>query len=260
MENEPVPQVCVASYNTRRGTELTVRSALRRAGMPFRLVVGDGASSDGSIPMLEGFADRGLLELMRSSTARKHPEWLDHWYQTCSARYLVFSDSDVYYRRQGWLVDLVATSQETGAAIVAGRIQPDWSERPKYADGTERRLPGARPEPCLMLIDMDQVRGVVNTSFAWHQEPIPDRPGKKLIIDVAGLFMRSVEHAGFRTVEMPADFQKKYRHWGGLTWKKASTGNIDVRLRLRQFVKVGLVSLLLLRERALDRLPHGGGV
>lgn len=250
--------VCIASYNTARATELTVRSALRRAGMPFQLIVGDGASTDGSLKMLQRFDDSGLLQLDVAPSARLHTEWLDHWYRTCTARYLVFSDSDVYYRRHGWLLDLVNTSRETGAALVAGRIQPHWTERPAFADGMQKRLPGARPEPCLMLIDMDQVRGVVQTSFAWYQEPIPDQPGQKLMFDVAGAFMRSAEQAGLKCIAMPDHFQSKYRHWGGLTWKKASSEEIGLRLRTRQLAKTGLVFVLLAAERSFDALgPQG---
>ena len=251
MQQEAVAQVCIASYNTKRATELTIRSALRRAGMPFQLIVGDGASTDGSAQMLDRFADSGVLQVEHSDGPRRHPEWLDHWYRTCTRRYLVFSDSDVFYRRSDWLVDMVNTSQKMGAALVAGRIQPSWAERPRFADGTHPHLPGPRPEPCLLLMDLQQLRGVVETGFGWLQEPIPDRPGQQLVFDVAGAFMRDAERAGLGCIEMPSAFQKKYRHWGGLTWKKGTSDGIDVRLWARQTVKAGLVSLLLVRERSV---------
>jgi len=204
--------------------------------------------------MLERFAEADLLQLERTCEPRLHPDWLDHWYRTCSARYLVFSDSDVYYRRRGWLADMIKTSRDSGAALVAGRIQPPWHQRPRFADGRQRKLPGARPEPCLLLIDLRQVRGVVDTSFGWHEEPMPDRPGHQLTFDVAGAFMRSAEQAGLQCVEMPPYFQAKYRHWGGLTWKKASSVEIGIRLRARQFTKASLVSALLVAERSVDAL------
>jgi hypothetical protein len=246
-------ELCIASYNTRRATELTIRSAVRRAGMPFHLVVGDGGSVDGSVRMLERFADSGLLTLELAPSGSSHAEWLDHWYATCAGRYLVFSDSDVYYRRSGWLTDMVEAARDSGAALVAGRIQPNWSERPRFADGSQRRLPGARPEPCLLLIDMHQLRGVVDSSFAWHEEPLPDRPGQKLTLDVGGAFMRAVQEAGLRCIEMPIDFQRKYRHWGGLTWKRVSSDGLALKIRSRQFAKASLVTGLLVAERVADR-------
>ena len=172
--------VCIASYNTKAATELTIRSARRRAGIDARLVVGDGASTDGTLTMLEALERDGAISIERWPGRRLHKDWLDHWYGTSDADYLVFSDSDVFYRRDGWLRDLVDTAEREGAALVAARIQPDWSQRPRWADGTATTLPGERPEPCLMLLDLRQLRGVVAASFAYHEEPLVDRPGHKL--------------------------------------------------------------------------------
>ena len=249
---DPTVCVCVASFNTRRATELCVRGIRRTAGASFDLIVGDGRSVDGSLEMLETFARSGALILERADGPRSHAHWLDHWYSTCRHRYLVFSDSDVDYRGRGWLADLLAVAEKTDAALVAGRIQPDWSRRPRFLGGAARVLPGERPEPCLMLIDVQQLRGVVETSFDYHEEPFPGDPTKKLGFDVGGAFLRAVRKADLHVEEMPPAFLRKYRHWGGLSWKHPSSTDITRKQRGRQLAKQALLWVRLLVERARD--------
>lgn len=260
-ETEPTVTVCIASYNTRYATELTIRSARRRAGRPFQLVVGDGASTDGTLAMLERLQLRGLLTLDRADGRRTHAEWLDHWYSTTTCRFLVFSDSDVFYLRNDWLTDMVEVAEHTGAAIVAGRIQPDWSQRPSYAGGTFlRSMPGERPEPCLMLLDLEQLRGLVDASFAFYEDPMLDNQGHNTGYDIAGWHMRSAKRAGLSCIQMPEVFQKKYRHWGGLTWKRSGSKGLHLKLRARQLAKMALLRVFLVFERGRDRVfvsPNG---
>jgi glycosyltransferase involved in cell wall biosynthesis len=245
--------VCVASYNSRAVTELCIRSMARRAGVDFELVVGDSASADGSAEMLGRFAASGVLALEAVEAPRKHADWLDQWYSSCKSRYLVFSDSDVEYRGDGWLLEMVQYSQSTGAAVVAGRIQPDWTARPRTADGRGRYLPGARPEPCLMLLDLAQLRGVVDTSFEFMTEPLFEGSEQTLVFDVGGAFLRSLLEAGLRAEQMPTEFQRKYRHWGGLTARKPGDKSLTFASRSKQTLKIFLVRARLWRERIRDK-------
>ena len=104
-----------------------------------------------------------------------------------------------------------------------------------------------------MLLDMAQVRGVVDTSFAWHEEPLPDDPNRKFEFDVGGNFLRSFLAAGLHPAQMPVGFRKKYRHWGSLSWKKPSNSGFAPKARTRQMGKAALVRALLWRERMIDR-------
>ena len=85
------------------------------AGHPFRLVVGDAGSTDGSVAMLRGFAARGWLDLEEAPDGRRHAEWLDRWVQRCATRYALFCDSDVEFLGPGWLADLVHAAGATPA-------------------------------------------------------------------------------------------------------------------------------------------------
>jgi hypothetical protein len=240
--------VHVASWNTRRVTELCIRSMRHFAGHPFQLVVGDGGSTDGSVEMLTGFATRGWLDLETVVGGRKHAEWLDHWVATCPARYCAFSDSDVEYLRDGWLADLVGRATETGAALTCARMQWPPPEFNHPTTGAARRL-APRPTPWLFLLDLDQVRGRVQESFRYRDVVDPDAYGGKVAYDVAAAYFAELTRVGLGWAEMPDAFQQKFRHFGGLTWLKHSAP-ASWRVRARQLAKLGLVHAHLWRARA----------
>lgn len=250
---DPTPSVgvYVASYNTAAVTELCVRTMRMRAGRPFTLTVGDAGSTDGSVEMLEAFQRRGWLVLETVAERRTHTEWLDRWYAASPYRYIVFSDSDVEYRGDGWLTALVDRAVESGAAIVATRIQArDWPAYTHPVTGAQRRL-APRPEPWLMLIDLEQTRGVVDVGFGYHEET---NEHGNCAFDTAAAFFRAVGDAGLGYVEMPAEYQRAYRHFGSMSWRRAS----DRRLGLRQRVQAALKTIAVRRHLAVARRADRG--
>src|SRR5215213_1405556 len=74
--------IAIASINTRPFTELAIRSAVRRAGYPAKVVVGDGGSTDGTLEMLDRLSSRLIDEVEIEPNGRSHGEWLDHWVAT----------------------------------------------------------------------------------------------------------------------------------------------------------------------------------
>jgi hypothetical protein len=254
---EPSVTVHVASLNTRRVTELCIRSMRHYAGRPFRLVVGDAGSTDGTLDMLHRFEARGWLELEVAPGGRRHPEWLDGWVASCPTRYAVFSDSDVEYLAHGWLSDLVGRAVETGAALVCARMQwpPDTFVHP--VTGAARRL-APRPTPWLHMLDLEQVRTLVDASYAYRDVADPTAFGGKVAYDVGAAYFEALDRAGLRWAEMAPEWQGSFRHFGGLTWLRAGRARIATRVRLRQLAKIGLVNAHLAKARALrwgDREP-----
>jgi glycosyltransferase involved in cell wall biosynthesis len=238
--------VHVASLNTKAVTELCIRSMRHYAGRDFQLVVGDAGSTDGSLTMLRDFEARGWLELEVAPDGRKHAEWLDRWLASARADYVVFSDSDVEYLEDGWLRDMVGTAEREHAALVCARMQrpPDAFEHP--VTGAKRRL-APRPTPWLLLLDVQQARGL-DASFRYVDVADPDAYGGIVAYDVGAAYFAALEAAELTWAEMPADWQSKFRHFGGLTWLK-SGGGTDVKMRARQVAKLGLVHLHLWRAR-----------
>jgi hypothetical protein len=239
--------VHVASLNTKRVTELCIRSMRHYAGRDFRLVVGDAGSTDGSLRMLRDFEARGWLDLEVAPGGRKHAEWLDRWVAAGRSRYVVFSDSDVEYLEHGWLRDLVDTAERDGAALVCARMQwpPDTFDHP--VTGAKRRL-APRPTPWLMLLDSEQVRGRVDASFAYVDVVDPEAYGGKVAHDVGAAYFAALDAAGLTWAEMPPAWQSKFRHFGGLTWLKGGP-EATAKVRARQLAKIGVAHTHLWRAR-----------
>ena len=245
-------QVHFASINTADVTELCIRTMRHFAGYPFSLVVGDCGSTDGSIPMLQAFATRGWLELEIAPDGRRHPDWLDQWLASCPTRYAVFCDSDIEFRRADWLRQMVAQAEREGAALVATRIQARNGVPYRHPVTGAQRILAARPEPWLMLIDVEQVRGRVETSFEYRDELQPD--GKtKVAYDTAAAFFRDLQTQDLRVTEMPPEFSRSYLHYGSLSWQHASDRNMPLTRRAKQFAKRARVRLSLWRARRYER-------
>ena len=209
-------RVYSATINTATCIELCVRTARRTAGMDFDLVVGDGGSTDGSLETLRRFEDRGWLTLEIAPEGRRHSQWLNRWLADCPAQFAVFVDSDMRFRREGWLRELVDAANASGAALVTSRIQR--ANRPTVAaDGTKTTW-ADRPTPWLMLVDVSQVRDVVATGFGYQTHPDPEEPGAEIRYDTGAGFLADLTSCGLGYHEMGEEWSRCYQHFGGMTW------------------------------------------
>lgn len=244
----------VASFNTAPATELCVRTLLGHAGAPVHLTVGDSGSRDRSLAMLRTLARARVIELDEAPGGRAHAEWLDRWLDACPTRYCVFSDSDVEYLQPGWLRSMLTVAERDGAAIVATRIQARDGVTYTHPVTGATRLLAARPEPWLMLIDVEQTRPLHST-FGYCDVVQPD--GSKVAYDVAAAFYRDVVAAGLGVSEMDAGFQRAYRHYGGLSWQRGPglpLRNLGRQAAKRVWVRARLFGA---RRRFPDTLIRG---
>jgi hypothetical protein len=207
--------VHVASWNTASATELCLRTMRRHAGHPFALVVGDGGSNDGSLAMLRDFERRGWLEL-EVYAGRSHADWLDHWRRNARSRYLVFADSDMDFRRPGWLTRLVQRGRETGAALVALDVKPmAVGVREPVSGRLVRTMPA--PTTWLFMIDAFQL-GDVPESMTYRSVDTENVPEGCILYDTAASFLEQVHDRGLRVATMPRRYQRRVKHYGSLTW------------------------------------------
>jgi hypothetical protein len=231
--------VHVASFQTCAATELCVRSIHEYAGHPHTLTVGDSGSTDGSLAMLEGLRSRGWLELELAAGGRQHADWLDHWLRRASADLAVFVDSDVEFRRDGWLAKMVTTCLARRAALVYADFVDEQPYFVEPVGHTTVRLAG-RPGPWLLLVDV-RLTAPVDTSFRFHAEETGAVPEGVIAYDVGGRFFLAARRAGLGCVDMPGSFRRAFRHYGGLSWtaddgrsRRRDVRTIDRRLqRLR---------------------------
>ena len=238
----------VANLDTARATELCIRSMRHHAGMEFELVVGDCGSTDGSLAMLDRFHHQGWLELQVAPKGRGHADWLAGWLRTCPSRYALFSDSDVEFRGEHWLRDMVDLAQSSGAAIVCGRMQHGSECYVHPVTKAERRL-APRPTAWLLMIDTEQVRDRVEPVFEYYEVEDFNAFGGKIAYDTGAWFFKQLCDAGLTWAEMPASWQEHYHHFGGLTWLGPRRSGPALRVRARQAAKLVIVEQHLRRAR-----------
>ncbi len=231
----------VANLNTAHATELCIRSMREYAGMDFDLVVGDCGSSDGSLAMLDRLSHKGWLKLQVAPRGRGHADWLADWVTSCPTRYALFSDSDVEFRGDDWLRDMVDAAQSSGAAVVCGRLQRGSECYVHPVTGAERRL-APRPTAWLFMIDTEQVAGRVEPDFTYREVEDFNAFGSKVAYDTGAWYFKRLSDAGLTWVEMPAAWQSKYRHFGGLTWLAPRRSRAALRIRVRQVAKLAIVA------------------
>lgn len=206
--------VYVASYNTRAYTELCVRSLHRFADRPFRLVVGDSDSRDGSSEMLSALERDGWLSLQSSPSPRRHAVWLDEWLANADSEYLLFCDSDIEFRRRGFLAAMLKAARPAGVAIVS----PGLLASGPYSDERLVTQLMPRPIPWLMLVHAPSLRSLA-TSYEEFTEPSSDYPQGKRTFDVGGLLYHRALAAGMTQVSLGRRFALKFRHYGGASWQ-----------------------------------------
>jgi hypothetical protein len=212
----PRVEVYVASFQTRAATELCVRSIHEYAGHPLVLTVGDSGSTDSSLEMLERLRSRGWLEIERSSGRREHAEWIDHWLASSSADFAVFVDSDVEFRRHGWLADMMATRLRRQAALVYAEFVEEQPFFVEPVSHTTVRL-AARPGPWLLLVDVRRAADV-GSNFRFYSEETDAVPEGVIAYDVGARFFVDAQRGGLSCVGMPQSFAGAFRHYGGLSW------------------------------------------
>jgi len=206
--------VHVASLNTRAATELCIRTMRLHADYPFELIVGDGGSTDGSVEVLEDFARRGWLTVQHAD--HTHAGWLDAWRSQAASRYLVFADSDMDFRRKGWLRDLVAHARTTGAALVALDINPLATNVREPVSG---RLIRGMPAPTtwLFLVDGAQLADL-DESFAFRAVDTDAVPEGCIVYDTGAALLERIQGSGREAVAMSASYRARVKHYGSMTW------------------------------------------
>ena len=159
----------------------------------------------------------GLIdEITIEPKGRSHGSWLDLWTNSCPTQYAAIVDSDVEILDSSWLEVLVTTAQSTAAAIVCANV---LDEVPNYVDytGVPRRL-ARRPSAWMMLVDVKKCRGRGSWGFAMEEDSrIPEGMWG---LDTGAMLLRQLESVGEKVVVAPSEFERYFRHFGGLSWVK----------------------------------------
>jgi hypothetical protein len=238
----------IASRNTRRATELAIRTIRQTTSPQVSLWVGDCASTDGSIAMLEHLRARGLVNRVDVAEGRSHGGWIDYWRETVPSPLLLIADSDVELLTSGWLEQMVDHLHSTSVGLVSvGRHEAGSHTEPN----TFTMRTAARPEMYLALLDRERCRSVP-VSFDFAMEEGAD--GSWLAWDTGARFAAELDAHRVGWTTMPPEFGEAVRHWGALSYmtdnERLPAGHLGrLRVRARRLSLEARVLVRLLRAR-----------
>jgi hypothetical protein len=223
--------VCIASFNTRRATEVTIRRVLAQRGVTVQVHVGDAGSVDGSLVMLQRFADRGLIRLEIAPQGRSHGEWLDDWTATVEAPYTAFVDSDLFLLRRHTLRRLLDAVVDNDAVLVTCQRVPEIADYVSDLNGDRYRV-ATRVAPWLVAFRTKGLRAL-RTSWCYRWEARPDLQEGAMSWDVGADVDAALATAGRPAHVMPAAFDREWIHVGGLSWRAQRDRSVSMRDRLK---------------------------
>jgi glycosyltransferase involved in cell wall biosynthesis len=237
----PDVAVCIASYNTRRATEVAIRRVLAQRDVNVSVHVGDAGSTDGSLVMLHRFADRGQVQLQIAPQGRTHGEWLDDWTASIDAPFGAFVDSDLFLLRARTLRRLLDAVVDNNAILATCRRVP---EIPDYVSdlNNDRYRIATRVAPWLSAFRTKELRAL-GVSWQYRWEARPDLPEGAMSWDVGADVDAALGAAGRPAYVMPADFDREWIHVGGLSWRGQRNRPVHMRDRLKAaFVDAALLT------------------
>jgi len=151
---------------------------------------------------------------------------------------VLFVDSDIEFRRTGWLRALCAIVQSTRPAIAYA----EWLEPSMFTLEGRPSYVVARPAPWLLLIDAEQT-AKLQSSFAVAYPEGESPTGAPIIHDVGAAFFLEAVDRGLRTLALSASFRRHYHHYGGLSWLPTSGPRGEKKLRDQRTVERRLAQL-----------------
>lgn len=233
--------MCIASYNTRRATEVAIRRVLVQRDVKVHVHVGDSGSADGSLVMLQRFADRGLINLQIAPQGRSHGEWLDDWTGRIDAPFTAFVDSDLFLRRRGTLRQMLDAIVDNKAILATCRRVPEITDYVSDVNGDRARV-AARVAPWFVAFRTRELRAL-GASWQYRWEARPDLPERAMSWDVGADVDAALTAAGRPAHVMPGSFDHEWIHVGGLSWRGQRNRSVSMRDRLKTaFVDVALLA------------------
>lgn len=131
--------IIIANENTRQALNLCLLSIRKYTKKPYRVIVADNSSTDGSLKLLKSFSRVKTLKVSGLRLGERHGKALDLAAKKVRAKYLLALDSDVEILDHNWLDSMVDKVSETDAAF-AGEISP--AQKTTYwGNFKERTLP-----------------------------------------------------------------------------------------------------------------------
>lgn len=143
--------IITVNYNTRRFIELCIKSIFKNTMMPYRMIVVDNGSTDGSIEYLRKINEIILVTRRTRLSASEHGRAIDQvLYRSgyINTPLICTIDSDAFAAKKGWLSEL---NKQRGAHFAVGY---EHFREPHYL------------HPACMLFDYNKLLKIGKPSFA----------------------------------------------------------------------------------------------
>lgn len=168
--------IVVPNWNTGPLLRICLASLIRFTKTPYRIVVVDNGSQDGSRQTAEQAAAQGLIQLIRrddapNDGANTHAAALDAGLAATSTPFVFALDSDAWARREGWLQGFLdplgdACSHAGALKFPGGRVKQVWD----WVRGKQHPPEARYIRPCHALYRTGLLREHA-LSFAPYQGP-----------------------------------------------------------------------------------------
>ena len=226
----PEVTIFISSFNTRYPLELTIKSLLKNTTYPnFKIWIADNASNDGSIEYLDSLMFQNIpIRVIKSDKPRPHSEWLDEVAKTVDTPYWMSVHSDMIFYSGDWIVDMLK--------IMENNLDQDLliAERVSTGEVQIEPLSGKKVRSyekfCTWLFCFrSNYRDRIQTSFDFVKEPEDLDTGIIPIYDTGERLLADMKECGMRHGYMPSWFQKRYYHFGSLSYAFDVVSNKNYR-------------------------------
>ncbi len=117
--------IIIASENTKEALHLCLLSIRKYTKAPYRVIVIDNFSTDGTLKLLEQFPWVKVVMISGIKMGERHGRALDIGVKMVRTKYFLAMDSDVEILDFNWLKDILKKAAENDAAFV-GEIRPKY--------------------------------------------------------------------------------------------------------------------------------------
>ncbi len=196
--------IIIANENTREALHLCLLSIQKHTQKPYRVIVVDNSSTDGSLNLLKRFSWVKTIKVSGIKLGERHGKALDLAVNKVRTKYFLALDSDVEILDHNWLDDMVAKIKKTDAAFV-GEVSPKLKTA-YWGNFKERALPY-----CLL----------VNTKFFKNNNctfiPKYNWKQKTYQSDVGADILLKAKKTNSPYCILDQSLQNKFLHYGSMT-------------------------------------------
>ena len=207
----------LTNRNNRYPLELTIRTMLAKTRYePFKVVVADNSSMDGSREWLESVSVRAPLTILQG--ARPQSEWYDRMFREVGTDYWVALHEDLIFTGSDWLADLIGRMEsDPDLQLLEGEYFPPKRGMAEPVSGEVIDL-GESLSTWLFCIRTSLRDRLPGASFAFDRGPAPPKHQRRQCYDLGGRLLRDMRHVGLKYEWMPRWYRTKWHHVGNLSW------------------------------------------